>query len=151
MSPQQWNEERWEEIEPGVYRRRSGPVGEAGTGTQSEIQATEAAVKLAEENSVDLAVLQGTGAEGRITVDDVRAVVTANEEAAAAATDDTAGTDDTASEAPVAEVQATGAAEKLAAESGIDLATIEGTGAEGRITVGDVKAAVAAAGGGDLG
>ena len=41
--------------------------------------------------------------------------------------------------APVA-VDATDAAEALAEENDIDLSTITGTGANGRITVGDVKA-----------
>lgn len=40
-----------------------------------------------------------------------------------------------------AEVDATEGAEDLAAELGIDLATVEGTGKDGRITKGDVEAA----------
>jgi pyruvate/2-oxoglutarate dehydrogenase complex dihydrolipoamide acyltransferase (E2) component len=35
-------------------------------------RATEAAVRLADELSIDLADLEGTGSEGRITVKDVR-------------------------------------------------------------------------------
>lgn len=37
--------------------------------------------------------------------------------------------------------EATDAAEELAAELGVDLASIEGTGKDGRVTVADVRAA----------
>lgn len=40
------------------------------------------------------------------------------------------------------DIETTGAAAQLAAELGVDLSTIEGTGKDGRITVTDVKAAV---------
>jgi pyruvate/2-oxoglutarate dehydrogenase complex dihydrolipoamide acyltransferase (E2) component len=36
-------------------------------------QATEAAVRIADELGIDLAEIEGTGSEGRITVHDVRA------------------------------------------------------------------------------
>lgn len=39
------------------------------------------------------------------------------------------------------EVAATAAAEKLAQELGVDLASVEGSGKGGKVTVGDVKAA----------
>lgn len=40
-----------------------------------DIKATDAARKLAEENDIDLASVEGTGADGGITVGDVRALV----------------------------------------------------------------------------
>lgn len=43
----------------------------------SDINATEAAVKLAAENDIDLSALVGTGAEGRITKADVEARIAA--------------------------------------------------------------------------
>jgi pyruvate/2-oxoglutarate dehydrogenase complex dihydrolipoamide acyltransferase (E2) component len=42
-------------------------------------------------------------------------------------------------------IDATDAARELAAENGIDLAAIEGTGKDGLITVGDVRKAIAEA------
>lgn len=42
------------------------------------------------------------------------------------------------------EVDATDAAEKLAAELGVDIAKVQGTGQDGRITKGDVEAAAEA-------
>jgi hypothetical protein len=40
------------------------------------------------------------------------------------------------------EIDATGAAEELAAEAGLDLAEIEGTGVDGRVLKGDVRRAI---------
>jgi large subunit ribosomal protein L20 len=86
--------------------------------SQEAPEATEAAERKAEDLDVDLETVEGTGAEGRILVEDV-------EEAA-----DEQG-----------KVNATEAAERKAAELGVDLETVEGTGANGRITVGDVEKA----------
>lgn len=49
--------------------------GSEPVGDDSDIDATEAAVALAEENGVDLGAITGTGKDGRITVGDVRAVL----------------------------------------------------------------------------
>jgi pyruvate/2-oxoglutarate dehydrogenase complex dihydrolipoamide acyltransferase (E2) component len=51
------------------------PTGSETTGDrvpEREIKATPAAARLAEDNGVDLAIIQGTGADGYITVTDVR-------------------------------------------------------------------------------
>lgn len=45
-----------------------------------EIDATETAVELAEENDVDLAQIEGTGKDGRVTKADVEAFLTARDE-----------------------------------------------------------------------
>lgn len=39
------------------------------------VEATDAAATLADESGIDLATVKGTGANGRITVNDVRALV----------------------------------------------------------------------------
>lgn len=62
-----------------------------------------------------------SGAEGRVLVEDVEEV--AEEEG---------------------KIHATEAAERKAKELGVDLATVEGTGQNGRITVGDVQKAARA-------
>lgn len=87
----------------------------------AEVDATEAAERKAEELDVDISEVEGSGAEGRVLVDDV-------EEAA-----DEQG-----------KVNATDAAEQKATELNVDLSTIEGTGANGRITVEDVENAAKA-------
>lgn len=83
-----------------------------------EVEATEAAERKAEELDVDLESVEGTGAEGRVLVEDVEQ--TADEQGKVVATD---------------------AAEEKAEELGVDLESVEGTGAHGRITVEDVEKA----------
>jgi pyruvate/2-oxoglutarate dehydrogenase complex dihydrolipoamide acyltransferase (E2) component len=82
---------------------------------QGEIEATDAARREARERGVDLTEVEGTGSEGRITVDDVKKFADAEEEP-----------------------KASDAARRRAEEMGIDLSEIEGTGSGGLITVKDV-------------
>ncbi len=42
---------------------------------QSEVDATDGAIKLAEAEGIDLAEVEGSGANGRITVPDVKALI----------------------------------------------------------------------------
>jgi large subunit ribosomal protein L20 len=81
-----------------------------------EVEATDAAERRAEELDVDLDAVEGSGAEGRVVVEDVEEA--AEEEG---------------------KVHATEAAERKAEELGVDLSQVEGTGQNGRITVGDVQ------------
>ncbi|MDQ3377261.1 MAG: 50S ribosomal protein L20 [Actinomycetota bacterium] len=86
---------------------------------QPEVEATEAAERRADELDVDIESIEdGSGAEGRVLVEDVEEA--AEEEG---------------------KVHATDAAERKAEELGVDLSAVEGTGQEGRITVGDVDKA----------
>ena len=91
---------------------------EETAGETSEVEATEPAERRAEELEVDLGSVAGSGAEGRVLVEDVEEA--AEEEG---------------------KVHATDAAERKAGELDVDLSTVEGTGQEGRITVGDVEKA----------
>jgi large subunit ribosomal protein L20 len=85
----------------------------------TEVEATEAAERRAEDLDVEIeSIDEGSGAEGRILVEDVEEA--AEEEGKVIATD---------------------AAERKAEELGVDLSAVEGTGQEGRITVGDVDKA----------
>jgi large subunit ribosomal protein L20 len=87
----------------------------------TNVEATDAAERRAEELNVDLESVEASGAEGRVVVGDV-------EEAAE----------------DEGKVHATDAAERKAEELGVDLSTVEGTGKDGRITVGDVEKAAKA-------
>jgi large subunit ribosomal protein L20 len=87
----------------------------------TDVEATGAAERRAEELDVDLQSVEGSGAEGRVVVGDVEEV--AEEEG---------------------KVNATEAAERKAVELGVDLGSVEGTGKDGRITVGDVEKAAKA-------
>ena len=91
---------------------------EATPEATEEVEATEAAERKAEELDVNLESVEGTGAEGRVLVEDVEQA--ADEQGKVVATD---------------------TAEERARELGVDLETVEGTGANGRITVEDVEKA----------
>ncbi|MEN3973477.1 2-oxo acid dehydrogenase subunit E2 [Emcibacter sp. SYSU 3D8] len=89
------------------------------------VRTTPRVKTLAKKLGVDLSEVSGTGNNGRITEDDVRAHA------------DGAG--------PLNEdVRSTPAVRKLAKELGIDLARVQGSGKNGRITKEDVEAAAAA-------
>lgn len=94
---------------------------------QGEIDATDAARREAKERGLDLTEVEGTGSDGRITVDDVKKAADAAEEDGATGEEGT-GQDQKASEA----------AKRKAEELGIDLSQVEGTGSGGLITVKDV-------------
>jgi large subunit ribosomal protein L20 len=106
--------------------KRSKPKPESKTAApepqeDTDVEATNAAERRAEELDVDLESVEGSGAEGRVVVGDVEEA--AEEEG---------------------KVHATEAAERKAEELGVDLSTVEGTGKDGRITVGDVDKAAKA-------
>jgi len=86
---------------------------------------------VAKELGVDPVAIAGTGPGGRVVERDVRAAATSLEAAPAAAP---AG--------PPERVIASPLARKLAAEHGVDLAQVKGTGPGGRITERDVTAVV---------
>lgn len=102
------------------------------------VVASPAAKKLASELGIDIATVAGSGPGGRITLEDV---------SAAAAQPAAAGS------AAGAEAFATPVAKKLAAELGVDLAGVTGSGPSGRVKADDVSrsavpgATAAAAGG----
>ena len=100
--------------EPAAEQAASAATPEA----TEEVEATEAAERKAEELDVNLESVEGTGAEGRVLVEDVEQV--ADEQGKVVATD---------------------TAEEKAEELGVDLESVEGTGAHGRITVEDVEKA----------
>ena len=98
---------------------------------QGEIDATDAARRQAQELGLDLTEIEGTGSDGRITVDDVKS-------AAESAQDEV---EDTVDEATEEVANASDAAKRKAEELGVDLSQLEGTGSGGLITVKDVTSA----------
>ena len=95
------------------------------------VQVVPAARRLAQENDIDLAQIQGSGPRGRVLIADVeRAIETAVQPAMSIASD-----------AP--RVQVVPAARRLAQQNGIDLATVEGSGPNGRVLIADVERAIA--------
>ena len=113
---------------PSTSRTGAGAVSSHAGG---RLKVSPRAKMVARELGVDLSAATGSGPEGRIVERDVRA-------AAAAATPGPA----TAVPAAAERVVASPLARKLAAQHGVDLAQITGSGPNGRITERDVTAFV---------
>ncbi len=109
--------------------------------------ATPTAKKLAEQNGVDLASLTGTGPKGKITKEDVEAAIGSQPRVPAQA--GTSGGSVPSTEAPAVagahigdageRIIASPLAKRIAADKGIDLALVKGTGPNGRIVKEDVE------------
>ena len=97
------------------------------------VQVVPAARRLARERGLDLGQVNGTGPNGRILLADVEAALQAPPPQAADP------------EAAVARdrVPVVPAARRLARENDVDLATVNGSGPQGRILIEDVEAAIA--------
>lgn len=130
-------------IATGKFEPEPVPAPEPAPAWADGPGATPLVRHLAEESGVDLAAVHGTGPGGRITRADVVAAVpgnrsrrrrTAPRRPAAVAPTPSSG----------ARVRATPLARRVAAEAGIDLSTVTGTGADGAVRVSDVRAAVSA-------
>jgi pyruvate dehydrogenase E2 component (dihydrolipoamide acetyltransferase) len=103
--------------------------------------ATPTARKLAEQSGVDLASITGTGPKGKITKEDVEAAIAAGGGVASAAP--------VAASAPTAapavlepngeRIIASPLAKRIAADKGIDLAQVKGSGPNGRIVKEDIE------------
>jgi len=116
-------------------RRRTTDDRRPAGGGQS---ATPLAQRMAAEHSIDLAAVTGTGPDGRITREDVDAYV-------AAETDSRSLPSLPLPNLPASDLGfISPVVSRLAAELGVDLTQVIGTGAGGRITKKDVLAYVAA-------
>ena len=102
---------------------------------QGEVDATDAARREARERGVDLTQVEGTGTDGRITVDDVRTHAESQQQDSG----------DAAEQVTEQVVNASDAARRRAEEMGVDLSQLEGTGSGGLVTVKDVTSAAGGA------
>jgi len=107
---------------------RTRSAGSGGKNRGNKVQATPIARRLARDNSIDINRVTGTGTNGRITEDDVRAAMV----------------NQSVGPSPVADRQIVPRARKLAQDNSIDLANVNGTGPNGRVMVTDVEGAIRA-------
>ena len=106
-----------------------GEALEAGRPPDQRVKASPLARRLAEEHSIDLAALRGSGPGGRIVESDVRAAIEGVTQPPATVKSE--------------RVVASPAARKLAQELGVNLSDIQGTGPGGRLIMEDVHKAAA--------
>ncbi|MEM6909804.1 MAG: 2-oxo acid dehydrogenase subunit E2 [Pseudomonadota bacterium] len=103
--------------------------------------ASPSARKLAEANGVDLSQIEGTGPKGKITKGDVESALGGG--GAASVTGDTPPPSSvpspSANGASGSRIVASPLAKRIAAQNGIDLSLVEGTGPNGRIVKADVE------------
>ena len=114
------------------------PASEPAPAASDGPAATPTARKLAEANGIDLSTISGTGPGGKITKGDVEAAGGSAAPAAAPAADP-APSPATAPAASGDRVIASPLAKRIAAQKGLDLSTIQGSGPNGRIVKADVE------------
>lgn len=123
-------------------------TGDGPTGSErgEDVRATPGAKRLADERTVDLTAIGGTGPQGVVTEDDVESHLDGTGRPDTGGTADSAPNDATAVDgesadgAAVEDVRATPGARELAGEAGVDLTAVEGTGPQGVVTEDDVEA-----------
>ncbi|MDC8753312.1 2-oxo acid dehydrogenase subunit E2 [Erythrobacter sp. sf7] len=104
--------------------------------------ATPTARNLAEQNGIDLASLTGTGPKGKITKEDVEAAIGSGGGSASPAPTPAPAPAAAPAPAPASSgdrIIASPLAKRIAADKGIDLAQVKGTGPNGRIVKDDVE------------
>lgn len=107
----------------------STAASESGGAPDQDVKATPRAQKYAREHDIDMTAVDGTGPQGAITEDDLKA----HEPAVSGERDSQADTADAES------IKATPRAKKLAEELDVSLQDVEGTGPQGSITEEDVE------------
>ncbi|WP_280427143.1 2-oxo acid dehydrogenase subunit E2 [Nocardia brasiliensis] len=122
-------------IETGMPEHASVPT-EPAADTGSEIRATPLIRRLAQEAGVDLRSIRGSGGNGRILRSDVARAAGASAGSPTGIAEPVA-----AQSAEGQHIRASGYARRMAAESGVELSAIHGTGPGGAVQADDVRAA----------
>lgn len=124
-----------------LLQREGRGISQAATTTASSttplrsadganVQVVPAARRLAQQHSIDLSKVHGSGPQGRILIVDVERAVQGQAQATPQRS------------AGGAKIQVVPAARRLAQQNGIDLAKVQGSGPGGRILIEDVEKAI---------
>jgi pyruvate dehydrogenase E2 component (dihydrolipoamide acetyltransferase) len=105
-------------------------ISETSASSARSARTTPVAERMAQEHGIDLSSVAGTGPGGRITRDDVQAVI------------DKGSNGSIKSQPNLRRALAAPAVRKLARDHGIDLGQIRGTGRDGHVTRRDVESAL---------
>ncbi|MEZ4518751.1 MAG: 2-oxo acid dehydrogenase subunit E2 [Chloroflexota bacterium] len=117
-----------EQIAPAAEPHEPAKVQDKGS-----LKASPAAKRLAKANQIDITTVEGTGRDGRISLEDVQRVIDSRAEVPVVTAENQMASERTA------KILASPIAKRLAEANGIDLASITGSGREGRITQKDVQ------------
>jgi pyruvate dehydrogenase E2 component (dihydrolipoamide acetyltransferase) len=100
---------------------------------------------MAEAAGLEIDAIEGTGTGGRVTTEDVQRALAHMEDGGPAASSLPAPADAPGTRLRPSSIKASPRAREMAAQAGLDLSKVEGTGPQGRIMVRDVERALAAA------
>ena len=106
---------------------------------EGEVVAAPAVKKIANENSVDLRLVKGTGKDGRILKEDILNYMESSSPPPPPKVADVITGVGGASGRPSGKVLATPAVRQMAREEGVDLSDVRGTGEEGRVLKEDLQ------------
>ena len=117
----------------------------APAASTGDVKASPLARRIAEQAGVDLDGVQGTGAHGKIVRSDVEAVMTGGAKTATKAGVEISATGalPTAVDADGNRLFASPLARRMAAQAGVDISAVKGSGPDGRIVKRDIDDAVA--------
>jgi pyruvate dehydrogenase E2 component (dihydrolipoamide acetyltransferase) len=111
----------------------------------ADVKASPLAKRIAEQSGVDLGSVEGSGAHGKVVRADVEAAISGGGSPAAGGSVEISATGalPTAVDAGGNRIHASPLARRMAAQAGLDLSTVQGSGPDGRIVKRDVAGAVA--------
>ena len=135
---------------PPAPAERPAPAMEAApatnaTASHGDVKASPLARRIAEQAGVDLGAVEGSGAHGKVVRADVEAAMIggAKPSGAGAVEINASGALPPAVDADGKRLFASPLARRMAAQAGVDLSAIQGSGPEGRIVKSDIEAAIA--------